>query len=125
MVVTEGGRDRVIATAGRLGIGGYIDRFVDAPKGPELFTRVLRLAAVRPPVFMVGDQLDRDIVPAKQAGAVTIYFQGNFRPSWAPDADEVVPDYTVSSFADVPALIQAHDFSTADLHSERRRRVQP
>lgn len=124
MVVTEGGRDRVIATAGRLGIGGYIDRFVDAPKGPELFTRVLRLSAVTPRVFMVGDQLDRDIAPAKQAGAVTVYFQGNFRPSWAPDADEVIPDYTVSSFADVPALIIAHDTSTVNLHHERQQRLQ-
>jgi putative hydrolase of the HAD superfamily len=37
--------------------------------------------------FMVGDQIDRDIVAAAAAGFSTFYFPGNFVPYWNADSD--------------------------------------
>ncbi len=54
---------------------------------------------------MVGDQLDRDIGPAKEAGLTTIYFPGGFSPRWAPAEESVGPAFRVSSFAEVPEIV--------------------
>lgn len=55
--------------------------------------------------FMVGDQLDRDIAPAKAAGVNTIYFPGGFQPRWAPDLQSIRPDHVIASFAEVPNIV--------------------
>jgi len=48
---------------------------------------------------MIGDQLDRDIAPAKAAGLITIYFPGGFQPKWQQRAEgEIKPDYRVQDF---------------------------
>jgi putative hydrolase of the HAD superfamily len=54
---------------------------------------------------MVGDQLDRDIAPAKEAGLTTIYFPSGFKPKWMPLEAEVRPDFKIESFAEVPAIV--------------------
>jgi len=57
--------------------------------------------------FMVGDQLDRDIAPAKTAGLTTIYFPGGFKPGWHSAEEEVKPDFRIESFAEVPGIVLA------------------
>lgn len=100
LVLTEGAIDRVRGTAEAAGLIGHFDRIIEAPKHPRLFARVRRLTGAPDRAFMVGDQLDRDIAPAKAAGLTTIYFPGGFTPRWAPDEGEIGPDYRISSFAD-------------------------
>ena len=58
---------------------------------------------------MVGDQLERDIRPAKEAGLRTIYFPGGFKPKWEASSNNVHPDYQISSFAEVPAIVFGAD----------------
>ena len=105
LIVTEGARAKVECTADRLGLAGHFTRIIEGAKRPDLFRRVLRLTGAPPRAFMVGDQLDRDIVPAKEAGAGTIYFPGGFKPRWHPTAEEVVPDHVVTTFLDVPRIV--------------------
>lgn len=105
-VVTEGAKTKVEATAERLGLAGYFERVIAAPKTPDLYRRVLRLAGTPQMAFMVGDQLDRDIGPAKSAGLRTIYFPGGFQPKWLPGVSEVNPDHIISSFAEVADIIE-------------------
>lgn len=107
MVVTEGAKLKVERNAERLGLRDFFDRIVEGPKAPALYRRVLSLTGAHNRAFMIGDQLDRDVVPARAAGLRTIYFPGGFMPVWAPDADTVLPDYIISSFAEVPAIIEA------------------
>ena len=58
--------------------------------------------------FMIGDQLDRDIVPAARAGYVTIYFPGRFMPFWERRHSADVATYAVTTFAAVPRIIATH-----------------
>ncbi|WP_287181528.1 HAD family hydrolase [Mesorhizobium sp.] len=98
LVLTEGARNRVIQTADQHGLNQFFDRVIEAPKSERLFQRVQKLARVRLPAFMIGDQLQRDIAPAKAAGLVTIYIPSRFRPQWEPDEAAVGPDYRVEQF---------------------------
>jgi putative hydrolase of the HAD superfamily len=56
---------------------------------------------------MIGDQLDRDILPAKEAGLITIYLPGGFRPKWSPLAGGPHPDYEIASFWEAVDIIAA------------------
>src|SRR3546814_20460630 len=67
-VITEGERDRVRRTARAHQLEGLFDRIIEAPKIPRIYQRALRLVGDASTAFMVGDQLQRDIRPAKEAG---------------------------------------------------------
>jgi putative hydrolase of the HAD superfamily len=104
-VVTEGAKAKVECNLDRLGLADFFSRVIEAPKGPEFYRRVLRLTGAAGDAFVVGDQLDRDIAPAKAAGLGTIYFPGGFRPKWAPAERQAQPDHVISSFAEVPSIV--------------------
>lgn len=105
LIVTEGARQKIERTAERLGLQGHFTRVVEGVKRPDLYRRILRLTDTPDRAFMVGDQLDRDIAPAKTAGLQTIYFPGGFQPRWSPGVDKVLPDHVVASFAEVPPIV--------------------
>lgn len=105
LIVTEGAQAKVERTAERLGLGGHFTRIVEGAKRPDLYRRILRLTKTPDRAFMVGDQLDRDIAPAKAAGLDTIYFPGGFVPRWSPAVDKVRPDHVIASFSDVPGIV--------------------
>jgi putative hydrolase of the HAD superfamily len=103
MVVTEGHRDKTLRLLAHHGLDGFLSRVLEAHKNHALFRRVRAMAGARP-AFMVGDQLDRDIVPAKAAGLGTIYFPGGFLPRWQQE-DASSADITVASFRDAALSI--------------------
>lgn len=105
LIVTEGARAKVERTAEKLGLGGHFTRIIEGAKRPDLYRRVLRLTKTTHRAFMIGDQLDRDIAPAKVAGLDTIYFPGGFQPRWTPAVDQVRPDHVIASFAEVPDIV--------------------
>jgi putative hydrolase of the HAD superfamily len=105
LIVTESAEAKATGTAERLGLRGHFTRIIEGKKRPDLYKRVLRLTGSEGRAFMVGDQLDRDIDPAKEAGLTTIYFPSGFRPKWMPDEAEVRPDFKIGSFAEVPAIV--------------------
>lgn len=107
LIVTEGPRAKVEETTKSLALHNLITRIIEGPKRPELYQRVLRLMGAPKRAFMVGDQLDRDIAPAKAAGLETIYFPGGFQPRWAPDEAHVRPDHVIGTFAEVPDIVLA------------------
>lgn len=107
LIVTEGPRAKVEETTKSLALHNLISRIIEGPKQPELFQRVLRLMGASKRAFMVGDQLDRDIAPAKAAGIETIYFPGGFQPRWALDEAHVRPDHVIGTFAEVPDIVLA------------------
>jgi putative hydrolase of the HAD superfamily len=124
IVVTEGAQARIASTANALGVTPYIDRLIEAPKQRRLYERVARLSHAPQPMFMVGDQLQRDIAPAKEAGLETIYFPGNFTPKWEPAEDLVRPDHRVTNFNDV-AQIVADRLSASPASRRQARSAQP
>lgn len=105
LVLTEGSRAQVEKTAKRLKLDGFVSRIIEGRKRIELYHRVLRLAGTHKRAFMIGDQLDLDIAPAKAAGLETIYFPSGFRPRWTPDETLVQPDHRILLFSDVPSIV--------------------
>lgn len=107
VVVTEGGRVRAENLLRANKIDQYVGRIVDAPKRKELFARLRRLFRPNASIYMIGDQITRDIQPAAEAGLRTIHVQGKFRPSWEIGA--VAPTaYRVNTFEDAADAVLAN-----------------
>lgn len=105
VVLSESTRDKIVATATALGIEGYLARVFEGRKRLRLFARFAALAAPGPPPFVIGDQLDRDIAPARAAGLPTVYFPGGFKPKWSPEIASVQPDFTVTHFLEAARIV--------------------
>ena len=120
-VLTEGGIDRIRRTLAELDIEPLVDRVVEGKKNAALYRRVLKLVGEPRAAFMIGDQLDRDIAPAKSAGLTTFYFPGGFSPSWTPREVEIAPTFTIRSFSEVVGAI-AESLETPPSQSSPRSR---
>lgn len=105
LVLSEGSRARVLRTATELGIAPIIGRIIESPKHERLYLRVLKLVGYPDRTFMIGDQLQRDILPAKTAGLTTIYVPSRFRPRWEPSEAIVRPSYRVDRFDQAADII--------------------
>lgn len=106
LIVTEGRKKRCEELLSVYGLEDFFEGLVEAPKQRSLFSRLLRLHGGYYRGFMVGDQLDRDIAPAKEAGFTTLYFPSGFVPKWSPEIDLIEPSYQISSFAEVPQIVR-------------------
>jgi HAD superfamily hydrolase (TIGR01549 family) len=73
---------------------------------PAIFAHALREAGAEPGrVVMVGDRLDRDVAPARALGMRTVWVLRNEAPDDPTDEQLAVPDASVGTLAEVPALI--------------------
>ena len=82
MIVTEGHKKLCEDLLSVYGLEDSFEGIVEAPKHRSLFSRLLRLHGGYDRGFMVGDQLDRDIAPAKEAAFTTLYFPSGFGAVW-------------------------------------------
>ncbi len=104
VVATEGKADRCHEILTHYSLASYVIEVVEGRKTATLFADIATRHGNPAWRFVVGDQLDRDIVPGSAAGYRTIYFPGNFTPKWEQN-DTTKPDFTVSSFAEVCHII--------------------
>ena len=80
-VMTEGRVERQKKLMDLYELGEAFEGVWELTKTQEQFARlVTRFAGMR--VVVVGDQLDRDIVPAKAAGCVAVLVPSRFTPQW-------------------------------------------
>lgn len=107
VILTEGHKARVAANAEALGLAHYFSDLIEAVKTPRSFGELMERAPSSDLAFVIGDQLQSDIRPAKTAGFTTIYFPGGFRPGWEPEVAEIAPDYQIKNFADAPPIVRA------------------
>ncbi|MET4066803.1 putative hydrolase of the HAD superfamily [Bradyrhizobium sp. S3.2.6] len=86
MIVTEERAERCRKFATEHQLDGLIDEIISVRKTHEAYANLKRKAGPGR-CFMVGDQMDRDIVVAVAAGFSTFYFPGGFAPYWASELD--------------------------------------
>ena len=67
---------------------------------PRIFTLGVEALGLHPEeVVVVGDSIDKDIIPAKTAGCQTIWFKGE---GWTNDpVDESIPDRIITSLNEI------------------------
>lgn len=107
VVLTEGNQETVVQNAEHHGLRDFFEDIIfTRKKDAEFFKQTLLSCCTPGLAFMVGDQLDRDISPAKDAGLITIHFPGGFEPKWAQAGKIAVPDYKISDFSEVPEIIE-------------------
>ena len=67
---------------------------------PRIFSLGVEALGLEPEeVIVVGDSIDKDIIPARQAGCQTVWFRGE---GWTDDpVDESVPDRIITDLRDL------------------------
>jgi putative hydrolase of the HAD superfamily len=67
---------------------------------PRIFTLGVEALGLHPEeVMVVGDSIDKDIIPARKAGCQTIWFKGE---GWTDDpVDESIPDRIITSLDEI------------------------
>jgi putative hydrolase of the HAD superfamily len=109
VLATEAAADRCQAILASHNLQEYITAVHSSVKTPELFRSISdEHSANGGAKFMVGDQLDRDIAPAKDAGFVTILFPGGFKPS-VEDNHRAQADFVISQYSEVPRIVLSFD----------------
>lgn len=81
-VVSEEKRERCVKRLESHGLLDFVDDVISAPKSVELF-RGLKARQNSNRCLMVGDQIDRDISPAKRAGFECYLYPSDFTPFWS------------------------------------------
>lgn len=98
-VMTEGRVEKQKALLELHGLTGAFEGVWEMTKERSQFNRVVtRFAESR--VVVVGDQPDRDIVPAKAAGCSTVLIPSRFKPTWQTASDRGAADHLASDFLD-------------------------
>ncbi|AEG49605.1 Haloacid dehalogenase domain protein hydrolase [Sphingobium chlorophenolicum L-1] len=96
-ILTEGSADRQRARAATLGITHLVKGVSECTKSIEQFDRQRRRFAPAP-VFVIGDQPDRDILPAQTGGCTGVLVPSGFRPGWIGAAAWDAADYVADRF---------------------------
>ena len=81
IVITEGDKERIKHLLMQTRLRKLISSVIAAKKSVSLYARLSQLHA-RSMNWMIGDQIDRDVFMAAQAGMRTAFFPGGFQPPW-------------------------------------------
>jgi FMN phosphatase YigB (HAD superfamily) len=120
VVLTESKQERVWRVIEEHGLERLIERVVEIRKEPQSYKRLIQVFRPSRSGIMVGDQLERDIRPAKAGGLLTIYFPSKFRPTWELRHREISSDYQIESFDQVPPIVEGFLAHLGDGQSANR-----
>jgi putative hydrolase of the HAD superfamily len=98
LMVTEGKSEKQAKILAHHELGSFFAAVHEVTKDQAQFER-LKSDCDQAPVYVIGDQPDRDIVPAKKAGCLTVLVPGRFQPSWHSAEQGREADHVTSTFA--------------------------
>lgn len=105
-VITEGSLERCSRRVRDHGISAYVKSIESVTKDAQHFLKLRQQLSAERVGWVVGDQLTRDILPARASGLNTLYFPGSFLPRWER-ALSIDPEIIqIKSFADVPLILE-------------------
>lgn len=105
-ILTEGAAEKQRERAKHLGIATLIKGVSEAAKTREQFERQKRRFAPAQ-LYVIGDQPDRDIAPAREAGCIAVLVTGRFRPGWISEAEWSAADHVAETFDRAVAWVLA------------------
>lgn len=106
ILITEGRLERQRRIIDHHRINKYFEAELELTKTPDQYRR-LAMRFGGNDVYMIGDQLDRDIFPAESAGLKAIYVAGGFVPEWNQGAQPSPNCRQADSFVGAINLIAA------------------
>jgi putative hydrolase of the HAD superfamily len=107
IILTEGNQERCQALLDHYNLSNFIVKIIASRKHVSLYKGISnKFGSSLETKVMIGDQLDRDILAAKEAGYITIYFPSGFQPSWITADEGYAADYQISSFKEVPCIVE-------------------
>ena len=112
-VVTEGSIELARCRLRELEIEPLTAGALSATKTADLYSRLMQRAAPKSAV-MIGDQPDKDIQLARNAGMRTILVRGRFRPVWTQTMSATMADTVAEDFLDAIKWVVEHDVPSAD-----------
>jgi putative hydrolase of the HAD superfamily len=102
-VISETSQHRCIDLLSEHALAVFISEVVSVRKTPQAYRRLAeRHRGLR--TAMVGDQLDRDVLFASQAGFETVYFPSAFQPQWL-DEIAITPDHRIERYDDIVEVL--------------------
>lgn len=96
-ILTEGSADRQRTRAQALGIVDLVKGVSEVAKSHDQFDRQRRRFAPSP-LVVIGDQPDRDILPAQAAGCIGVLVPSRFRPGWIASTAWGAADHVAERF---------------------------
>lgn len=106
ILLTEGHKARCEILLDHFGLACHFKSVMENRKTTSLYERLAKKGVTfSDPPIMIGDQLDRDVIPANHAGFITFYFPGGFAPKWTPHEGDANPDYKIVNFNQAAELI--------------------
>lgn len=96
-ILTEGSAERQRTRSQALGITHLVRGVSEATKSQDQFDRQRRRFAPSP-LVVIGDQPDRDILPAQAAGCIGVLVPSRFRPTWISSSAWSAADHVAERF---------------------------
>ena len=106
MVLVSNFYGNIAVVLREFGFEGLFDHVIESAvvgvrkPDPQIFTLGVEALGLKPEeVVVVGDSIDKDILPAKKAGCQTIWFKGE---GWTDDpVDESIPDRIITNIKEL------------------------
>jgi putative hydrolase of the HAD superfamily len=105
-VITEARVERCTRLLQHHNIARYVESVESVTKEERYFLLLRSRLPANASGWVVGDQLTRDILPARSAGFHTLYFPGSFRPRWEQPVTLEPDIMSVTTFAIVPTIME-------------------
>jgi putative hydrolase of the HAD superfamily len=97
------------------------DDFSVTKPDPRYLAQIARASGVQPEeCIMVGDRIDKDVIPAKLNGMGTVFVRTGIYRSQAPRTPEEAPDITIDNLGGLAAAI-CEGFAPAGDGAERKK----
>jgi putative hydrolase of the HAD superfamily len=96
-VLTEGRVERQREISANFGLSHMFSGIFEVTKNPAQFVR-LRERFSPGQVILIGDQPDRDIAPAVEAGCQAVLIPSKFRPNWYSEESASKASFIATSF---------------------------
>lgn len=103
-ILTEGQADKQRKLVDFHGLGKLVQGVSEVTKNESQFCR-LRKRFSPSNIYVVGDQDDRDIIPANKARCITILIPSRFRPRWQDRESEGAADFVALNFLEAISWI--------------------
>ena len=106
MVLVSNFYGNIQTVLGEFGLDGVFSQIIESAvvgvrkPDPRIFSLGVEALGLKPDeVVVVGDSIDKDIVPARQAGCHTVWFRGE---GWTDDpVDESIPDRIITDLREL------------------------